>query len=148
MSNLISYSYSLSGNTTYQGFPYPGMGKVGDSEYIRVHSLGMFLYAANPADSCYWDAFNAPLLFGHLGNLGYGFYGNVLNIPGPFDLPAGAYLGWTYNGNDAGTIGKAWAIYEILTVPNNYPTAAAVAAATAEASADKCGWLGKVLGEC
>jgi len=142
MAELLSFSYALSGNTVYQGFPYPGAGKVGANEFIRIHNLGQFLYPANTGDSCYWDAFNAPRMFGHLGSLGYCSTGAVCNINGVIDLPPGAYLGWTYNGNDATTIGKAWAIYEILTVPPGENVA------TIPAGNEGCSLLEKMMRRC
>jgi len=147
---MLSFSYSLSGNTTYQGFPFPGKGKVGDAEFIRIHNIGQQLTAAHTSDSCYWDAFNAAMMFGHLGHLRYaGTIGVTVNIPGPIDLPPGAYLGWTFNGNDANSFATAWVIYEIIPISpasSGYPTAAGMASATA--TAKKCDWLGRIMGEC
>ena len=139
MTHLWSASYSLSGVATTQHFPNPGVTGVPSGAHIRIHNIGIQLNSFGVADSVYWDVFNAPLMTGHLGHLRYTQAGSVVSISGPIDLPSGAYLGFTYNGTDAGTICTAWAIYEIVndlgdSVPFKSPA--------------PCSWLDRLLMRC
>lgn len=139
----MSYSYSLSGVTVYQGFPYPGMSGLADDQYIRVLNIGNQLTGAHTGDSCYWDVFNAPRMFGHLAELRYaGTVGVAVNLPGPMDLPPGAYLGWTYNGGDANTRASAWVVYEIRKIQPGQ------LGPVVQASPASCNTIEKLIGAC